>query len=708
MFDTILVCVSGALRWYAVALVLSLPSAPLFIAWLPPGIGWGVARCLGPQLICWAAILPSLFSQSTAFNPMRVAIAAVCVAVVSTVLAIAALKPVHGVKRNPQCSPVRSLLAFEALYLGLFIFLSAIVSWCSVVGASDAMTDAGIFIGILQQRVFPIQDPALAGFDLHYYIFGFYAKAAVAFFTGLGPLENYRIAIAATAAAQIAAIGIFLRAFSWSWVLSSAGALVLGFCSNFEAMLEFLRKIAFGSSYNAAPAIGWLDQDYSGGGFLISGFIGGALHSTILSYSIQPVFYALCALVLLAPAKEQSRRDWALAFIGAWMAAWAAGSNTWEVPMYLGLSVLCFLSTWRMRTWKQTALLLGSFLVLFVVASLPLRAIAHQAPLRFGWDHYTTPLTTLERNWAIFFLPFQAWLLRQLFTENWRRYIPSVLLAILAVVGNGGFAMILSLLVLCATEMASKNIRLRTCFVFGFIGFGMLAVLETVYLRNTTPGRFNTLTHVNPIVWNLLSVVGLVLVAAWCEKSARGKWAAVALGVVLLFPYHFAFSMKGRMLDFGSQDRHGGLSQIAGQSADDEELVRWIWREQAAGRLIPGVVLEASLQEYDSHLPARLTAPTGLLSYLGYSHHAYHLILYDEAPEILHRREFVQALREHTWPQIADRCALLRSTLQKEKIDYVAMGYVEREVYHPSFQRLVDGCLTPLHRGDFYSATKSL
>ena len=101
----------------------------------------------------------------------------------------------------------------------------------------------------------------------------------------------------------------------------------------------------------------------------------------------------------------------------------------------------------------------------------------------------------------------------------------------------------------------------------------MLLVLELVYLRNTTPFRFNTITHVNPMAWHLLSVVALVCVVAYLDKAPRLRWASYAACALFLFPVFFLFEVKGRVWDF--------------KTADTE-----------------GVLLEASLPDYTPELPA--------------------------------------------------------------------------------------------------------
>ncbi len=698
--ETLSVCLAGALRWYAVALVLSLPAAPLFLACLPSTVAWGVARCLGPQLICWVALLPALLGGGTPFTPWRIAVAALVTLVVSTILAAFITGPKRLHRNRPTGRSFLNLLAFEGLLLGSFLLLAGLLSFCVTLGAGDGMTDASFFVGILRQRYFPIEDPGLAGFTLHYYLFGLYAKAVVAFFTGLSPLENYRIAVAATASAQIAGIALFLRAFNWRWRFSALGALALGFSSNFLAALLAAKRVFMGISYNTADVVGWLWDDFATGGFLISGFAGGNLHSTILSYSLEPVFYCLCALVLFAPVVEHTRRDWVLVAVGGLMAAWAKASNTWEVPMYLALPLVCFLVTYRMRSHRQTVLLAVSYAVVFLLASQPMAPLNHTAPLQLGWDITHTPLTVLLQHWEIFFLPLQLWLAVKVFSPGWKIYLAPALLVALSVVCNDGMWMVVGLMVLSAIEMRAVDLKVRSCFALAFVALGMLAVLEVVYLRNTIPMRFNTLIHVNPMAWNLLSVAVLVLVADWIGKLSRGRWLAWTVCAVMLFPYYFAFDVKSRI---GTQDTRGGLSKIAAQSEDDARLVEWL-----QGQDLNGVILEAALPEYDPELPARISAPSGLRSYLAYSPHAYHQILYNNDPEIARRQKWVKSLEDGTWYGGGDTCATLKKVLGLKKIDYVALGWGERKRFSSSFRSAVQDCLTPLHGQDLFARAEHL
>jgi uncharacterized membrane protein len=700
MIETILACLGGALRWYAVALLFCLPAAPLFLAALPSTVGWGVARCLGPQLIAWVALLPALGRGGTAFTPGRLALAAIATFAVSALLAALITGPKRLHRSRPTGRSFRNLLAFEALLLGTFLALAVAVSFCVSLGANDGMTDAGFFIAILRQRVFPIEDPGLAGFTLHYYLFGFYAKAAVAFFTGLTPLDNYRMAVAATASAQIAGIALFLRAFNWTWRHSALGALALGCCSNLESLLRTLARVSMGVPFNTGQVVGWLWDDYSTGGFLISGFESGILHSTILSYSLEPVFFCLCALVLFSSVVEQNRKDWVLVCLGGLMAAWAKASNTWEVPLYLGLPVLCFLMTYRMRPHRQTALLIASFALVFVLACQPFAALSHAVPISLGWDVVHTPLTVLLRHWGTFFLPLAIWLIAKLFTPQRRRYFAPLVMVGLSVALNDSVWMIGALLVLSAVEMRAVDLKVRTVFALVFTCMAMMLVLEFVYVRNTTPLRFNTLTHVNPMIWNLLSVAMLVLVTDWVSRLPRWRVAAWSLCAMMLFPYYVVFAAKSRM---STQDTRSGLATIAAQSEQDAALVEWV---QSQG--LSGVVLEAALHEYDDLLPARLSAPSGLRSYLGYSSHAYHLILYGGHPEIVRRGAWVKSLEDGSWYGGGDTCSTLKKVLALKKIDYVALGSVERKKFSSSFRSAVEDCLHPVHGRDLFAGAEHL
>ena len=687
MFSIWLAGFRDAVLWYLVGLAFSGAVFGYFYRWGPRSLAWPLARCLGPWLVAWVAVAPSAVLGTIPFSPYTVAAAWVALAAGS-----AAFFPRKLSKEDRV-----DIAAFEALWVASFAAMVAIQPWVATISQNDSILDLAHLSAILRQRQYPFEDPALAGHTLHYYVFGFYTRAAQAFFTGLDPLQSYRAAWAAVFGGTVAALGVFLRALGLRPRLAYLAAPALCLVANPEAAYRFFRKVFLRESYNTATATGWLSEDFIGGGFWSSGLFSGAVHGSAISLSILPVFYACLAAAALAPKKQSPAVELFLALTAGTLGAFVFGTNTWEVPLYLGATLAFFGATFHRRPPRRTLWLMATTIGTFAFVHLPFTVLAAGEKLRLVGIEIHTTLPIFLRQWGAFCLPWIVAALARLRRPGRADWVALALLGASIVLNDA-----LWFLCFCAAaafaQMGGAAPRQKVCLQLAILAFGILAVTELVYLKNITPGRFNTLAHLNPLAWNLLLVaVAVWLWDVWPRLGRIPRGAVAATAVLLGLPYTFVFELKGRVVDFRTFDSDRGQGLIAARSRDDAELIRWLSRGADEGKW-KGVLLEASDEEYTPLYSSRLSAFTGVRSYLGYSRHAFQTMMHHDHPDISARKAFVASLGSGSARAVASPersgCRGLAEALRRERIDYVAVGSLEREKFGAGFLAALERCFT--------------
>lgn len=679
MVSTVAEFLSGSVVWYLGTLLLGLPALGLFCRFFPAPYGWMFGRLLGPVLLSWLCILPAAVLPSAAFTPLALCVGALLLGGVSFVWG-----------KRPQFD--KELVWFEGFFLSLSLFFSGLLPWVITLYGNDEIVDSAYFNSLYFQRVFPMQDPELAFHTLYYYVFGFYPKVAAAFLMPWHPMRSLQLATASVVAAYMAGLYVFLRSLGLTLRWATICALVLGFCANFQSVLDILRKLTTGQPY-VDTAMGWLDDDFATGGTINSVFLAGGLHTTVLSFSLLPVFFATVCLFLKSK-RASDQQAWAFGLLTAVMAAWAKGANTWEVPLYLGFLLTAFLLMAQQRSMRKTAAFVVGSIVLYVAAGLPFNKLVRAAPLVFSLVERGTPIAVLLRHWAIVFLPFALWFGGSLRHSPKSAGLWAVVAAwALGIWLNESILFLAGFAWFCAYQ-AWVSKPGRVLFYLSFVGFAVLLVPEIVYLRNTTALRFNTLTHLNVLSWCLLGGCGAAVLLDVLRKPPRPlKIALLCLFAVLLFPYSFLAGVKNRVKDADLFDDKNGLRVIAQFDPSHAALIEAIQKEQLKTPL-NGVLVEAIGEEYDATMSSRTTAATGLRSYLGFYRHAGHENFHSSHPDIEHRKNFMRSLAEGKQEAIGKPCEDFVAVLKAERIDYVTVSAQERKYFHSSFLKKVDGCLT--------------
>ena len=306
------------------------------------------------------------------------------------------------------------------------LFALAFVGWAWLRGFSpDLMTSGGekfmeiAFIkAILRSDTFPPLDPWLSGFGISYYYFGYVMTSLLARFSGVPATSAFTLGIAHLFA--LTATGAFGVAYN---LVSAArrdekgpaigygllGATFVALMGNLEGLLEAVRSKGLGSEafwkwidvpglWEKAqvtgdwfPGTGWWwwrgsrvirDLDLLGrpipiqpiDEFPFFSFILGDMHPHVLALP----FVLLVVALAFNLFRGRGRPSWAeIGLLGLALGG-LAFLNTWDFPIYLGLTLLVY-GARRYREfgaattdfWKDLSLVAGSVLGLGVLLYLP-------------------------------------------------------------------------------------------------------------------------------------------------------------------------------------------------------------------------------------------------------------------------------------------------------------------------------------------------
>ncbi|MBI4310634.1 MAG: hypothetical protein HY681_02540 [Chloroflexi bacterium] len=141
------------------------------------------------------------------------------------------------------------MLLAEVVFLGVFVFWTAVISQDSGISHTEQPMDFGFLNATMASRHFPPNDPWLSGAHVSYYYLGYLIFGGLTKLVGIAPAVGYNLALASVGAlAAAAAFGLVFNMVRLAGGKAAGAALagltavlLLLFVSNLEGALEMMR-----------------------------------------------------------------------------------------------------------------------------------------------------------------------------------------------------------------------------------------------------------------------------------------------------------------------------------------------------------------------------------------------------------------------------------------------------------------------------------
>jgi len=758
----------GLLAWYFVSFALGCLALPGLASLCPrlADCGYGLARTAGLLVVgCLAWWLSWLGLPAWSF-PGLVAVSAL---LLGTVGGGMWRTRVAAIIATNLSAIVRIELLFLALFcVGLGLRLLHPDLWAPNLGGEKPMEYA-FLNSVLQTTSFPPPDPWFSGGRLNYYYFGWVLTGVLIKLSGVAPSLGFNFALATwfamtgTAMYSLAS-SVFATAADaqrssvprLAWI---AGATALAACEllgnldlpravwpNLKAVAEVLHapgSLDLGALAEAAtraserwywapsrtvgerPGSAWEVNE-----FPLFSFIQGDLHPHLMALPLQ--ILALALIFALAwptgDGRSPTRRSFVsrIAALGAVVALLRA-VNSWDWPLYLGLSLLATIiaatraeTRWTERhRWSAIGRIALPTLVLLIVQALvalpfTIYFTTGSVSLRL-FEGRMTPLTAwlAMQGWFLAVLLPWCWILARIPLSELEANNPSIhrwrcrLLAVRAL-GVAITALLLVYAFVMDVDVPAIALQLAlSAWLLELLwrhrhqrieSIGLSAALVAVALDIAVEfvvvgedmGRMNTYFKFHLQAWLLLSLAsGIAFASLLSNVNFKQRlWQGYATILIALtsiaaaylplasfgrahtrFEPHAGPSLDGEAFLAHAVYDYNGKQLVL---ADDYRMIRWL-REHGASR---DVILEAQTPEY--RWGSRMSVFTGLPTLLGYRYHESQqrpIVELRKAVEL--RRDNVKGLYETLDTQ---RCL---QALHHYDVRFVVVGGLERALYSP-------------------------
>jgi uncharacterized membrane protein len=240
--------------------------------------------------------------------------------------------------------------------------------------------------------------------------------------------------------------------------------------------------------------------------------------------------------------------------------------------------------------------------------------------------------------------------------------------------------MITWILILAKSKVASqeKSVHDPGIFVIFLVGIGTLLVLgpEFVYLKDSFGTRMNTIFKFYYAVWILWGVsAAYAAIRLWPKKwtgiKALRSLVILPLLVGLLYPMISVWT-KTNQFNLSYGPTLNGMAYLETSTPDEYAAIQWINEN-----LEDGIIAEAVGGSYTNY--ARISTHTGLSTVLGWPGHE--LQWRGGAEEQGTRESDIEKLyTTRSWQEA-------QTIIDQYGIDYVYVGYLERNTYQPFDER---------------------
>jgi len=392
--------------WLVVVEVLGLAALPLTVALFPSLMdrGYGLTKVVGLLIITWANWVLGV-GLGGANHP---ALLWPLVALIGA-LGLGALR-VRGEDVRAVVRGLRRAIAVEeALFLGAFAVWAVVRANHPAIYGTEKPMDLMYLTTAMGHGHFPPADLWLGGASVNYYYLGYVALATVAVLAGVGAPVAFNLALALLFALTLSGaytVGLSLtRSPRWA----TLAAAFVGLAGNLTGWAQLWANLATATptwgafNWCASRVIGGCDHYTTITEFPFFSFVWGDLHPHVIALPFVLLCLGIALQALLAPAaglRAFGPRGLAPFTLG--LAALALGSlyaiNSWDLPAYLLLAVLCLVANPFVRgaalvaSARVAAPAVGLLVVLSVVLWLPFWRAYHSSAGGVGLRTASTDL----------------------------------------------------------------------------------------------------------------------------------------------------------------------------------------------------------------------------------------------------------------------------------------------------------------------------
>ncbi len=629
------------MMWVIVVEVLGLAALPLTAALFPSLMdrGYGLTKVVGLLLITWANWLLGVGIGGANYPPLLWPLA-----VLISALGLWALRARGEDMRVIMRELRRIVVIEEALFLGAFAVWATVRASHPAIYGTEKPMDLMYLTTAMEHGHFPPADLWLSGTPVNYYYLGYTALATIAVLAGASAPVAFNLALALIFALTLSGAYTVGLSLTRSPLWAALAAAFVGLAGNLTGWSQLWANLTTATptwgafNWCASRVIGGCDHYTTINEFPFFSFVWGDLHPHIIALPFVLLCLGIALQALLAPAaglRAFGPRGLAPFTLG--LAALALGSlyaiNSWDLPAYLLLAVLCLVANPFVRgaslvaSVRVAALAAGLLVVLSVVLWLPFWRAYHSSAGGVGVRVASTNLGQYLVVNGAFLTP----LLLVLAIAWWprvRRWItdgapsPSrqatlgitqtpddlpvlpmrpVIVILIAIVGGGLLIAYAPLSLLAALVLLLVVAHLLTRMdgddpqaAFGLLALtlalGLTILCEYVYIKDIFDGgpsyRMNTVFKFYYDMW-----VVLALAAAWAVATLwkwagvpgthRPSWARLALGgllavIVATTGTYTALAIPNSGGTLGAVPTLDGSRYLASISPGDAAAIAWL------------------------------------------------------------------------------------------------------------------------------------
>ena len=602
----------------------------------------------------------------------------------------------------------RLIAGYELVFLAGFLFLAWFRGFNPDIAGTEKPMDFALINGILRSGQFPPKDPWMSGFSISYYYFGYYLAALMIQLSGVMPAVGFNLALASVFGLTAVGVAALLYNLTGRLRFGLLGAFLVLLASNPDGFLRVLR------AGTLAPQQFWWWWPssrvlHAGCGaecideFPQFSFMLGDLHPHVMALPLAVLALGVALMLLERPSPLRWERSEWLALLLVPVCVGALGfTNTWDLPAYLGITLAAMAVRGFVpvchperrakgplaapgdasldaqhdmrRRWGALAWIVGGS----ILAYLPFYVGFQSQAGGIGVVQGQTSPAEMLGMWA-FALILAAGLLIALVRVPRRDALVLAVFGVL-LLGVTRKWLVALMLPLAAAAIWHIVLRLRErkwepeqAFALGLAAaaFGLLAVCEVVFLKDTFNNRMNTIFKFYYEAWLFLAIAGAYGVSQISRRLRRpslhyGWVGGVGLlcAAASLYPVASFYTKANELKPKWTLD---GSAFLNGVAPGDLKAIDWLNRQVKTDQ----VVAEATGDEYSQY--GRIGTYTGLESILGWAGHElqWRGVWKEQPKRIGDLTTLYSSTDENT----------VKNLLTQYDVSYVVVGGLERQKY---------------------------